>query len=269
MANSDEPKSNTGLIIAIVAIVVLLLISSGVGFMGMQLGWWQFGDGGAAAAAAAAADASMSMSASDTAAPADDGTINYQGISIPCAITYKPSSDQFNTAVPPFDPSKCQGVELESNCQTWTPVQQGKTWIWQKAQNIDGCIPVQPDTVGVARGQTYLTDVGPVVPFPVVDPAAISNDPTAIKPGGGYGKDGVWRNARDAKQIVSLARSGRLRSSGRRTSTAAARMAVASPARRVATPSKTVVRRANADPAPMLSSPAYAQFAPYTSGLTG
>jgi hypothetical protein len=263
MSNSNSGKSNTGILIAVVAVVALLAVSSSaIGGIGYMQGW--FGAG-----------APVDILPIDTVAPldaaaADTAAVNYQGLSTSCAISYKPASDQFNTAVPPFDPSKCQGVEIESNCQTWTPVQQGTTWQWQKSNNIDGCIPVQPDTVGVAKGQMYMTDVGPVVPFPTVAGSAAPGEQS----GGGYGKDGRWRNAADSTQIVALARSGRLRAGGRTSSTAkkmaaarpAARMATAAPRR--ATASKPAVRRANADPAPVaMNTPAYSQFAPYISGL--
>lgn len=267
MSNNNSGKSNTGMIIAIVAVVVLLIVSSsGLGGVGYMQGWFGGGGGGGAITDPLPAD---------TTPPADPAaaSVNYQGLSTSCAISYKPASDQFNTAVPPFDPSKCQGIEIESNCQTWTPVQQGTTWQWQKSNNIDGCVPVQPDTVGVAKGQLYMTDAGPVVPFPTTSVSPNPSDPNAPQTGGGYGKDGIWRNAADSKQIVALARSGRLRSGGRTSSSSVAKMAVA---RATAAPRRTVVsrttkpavRRANADPAPMrLNSPAYAEFAPYVSGL--
>jgi len=255
MSNSNG-KSNTGMIIAIVAVVVLMIVSSsGLGGFGYMQGWF----GGSAPSTPYPAD----TLAPDTAEPAP--AINYQGLSTACAISYKPASDQFNTAVPPFDPSKCQGVEIESNCQTWTPVQQGQTWQWQKSNNIDGCVPVQPDTVGVAKGQVYMTNVGPVVPFPSAGTPVPGE--SGIQTGGGYGKDGRWRNASDSQQIVAAAQSGRLRtSSSRSTST----KKTSAPARKV-TASKTTkpaVRRSNAEPAPMvMNTPAYADFAPYTSGL--
>ena len=260
MSNSNG-KSNTGMIIAIIAVVVLMLVSSsGLGGFGYMQGWF----GGSEPAPAYPAD----TVAPDTAEPAP--AINYQGLSTACAISYKPASDQFNTAVPPFDPSKCQGVEIESNCQTWTPVQQGQTWQWQKSNNIDGCIPVQPDTVGVAQGQVYMTNVGPVVPFPTAG-SPTPGDPSSIQSGGGYGKDGRWRNASDSQQIVAAAQSGRLRTSNSRSSSAKktsapAKKTTSAPSKKATV--KPAVRRSNAEPAPMaMNTPAYAGFAPYTSGL--
>lgn len=253
MSDNNGRKSNT-LLIVVVIIFFVLLVSSGFGFFGYTQGWF----GGSSSSNFTLPPLPVADTSSDTSS--DSSTIQYQGLSTACATSYKVSQDQFNTAIPPFDPSKCQGVEIESNCQTWTPVQQGTTWVWQKTAAIDGCVPVQPDTVGVAKGVTYVTDAGVVTP--TTSAMAASKDPsgTSMASGGGYGKDGTWRNAEDSQQIVAVARSGKTRSSTRTTSK------TSKPAAKKSTPTPTKTR-SNSDPAPLLSTPAYADAAPFTQGM--
>jgi hypothetical protein len=251
MADNGK-KSNMTLILVVVMLFVVLSSSASGGFAWVQ-GWF----GGSAPAPTLPP---MPTPAETTPAADASSAVTYQGLSTSCATSYKVSQDQFNTAVPPFDPSKCQGAELESNCQTWTPVQQGKTWVWQKTAAIDGCIPVQPDTVGVAKGVVYQTDVGIVTP---TTSAMASKDPsgTSMGPGGAYGAGpNAWRNAEDSQQIVAVARSGSTRSSTRSSQGA---KTTSKPATKTSAPQK----RSNSDPAPMLSSPAFADQAPYQTGL--
>jgi hypothetical protein len=260
MADNNGKKSNTMLIV-IVIIFFVILMSSASGFFGWTQGW--FG-GGSSPTFPPLPETPVDIPVEDT-----SSTITYQGLSTACATSYKVSQDQFNTAIPPFDPSKCQGIEIESNCQTWTPVQQGTTWVWQKTAAIDGCIPVQPDTVGVAKGVTYVTDAGVVTP---TTSAMTSKDPsgTSMSSGGSYGSGpNAWRNAEDSQQIVAVARSGKTRSSTRTTTSSSAKKTskpTSKPTAKKTTPTPTKTR-SNSDPAPLVSTPAYSDYAPYQTGM--
>jgi hypothetical protein len=249
-AMADNGKKSNATLIVVVVIFFVLLMSSSFGFFGWTQGW--FSGGGSSPTFPPMPEIPVNIPADDSSA-----TVTYQGLSTSCATSYKVSQDQFATAIPPFDPNKCQGIEIESNCQVWTPVQQGTQWVWQKTAAIDGCVAIQPDTVGVAKGVTYVTDAGVVTP---TTSAMSSKDPsgTSMGPGGSYGAaDNAWRNAEDSQQIVAVARSGKTRSSTRSTTKPTAK-------KTTPTPTKT---RSNSDPAPLVSTPAYADYAPFQTGL--
>ena len=281
MAETPAQGSNGTIIVVALGVLLLSILSSFSGFLAYSQGWIQLPGLGSAAAATLAPAATT---APDTLAPdASQYNFSFDGVSIPCATSYKRSLDQYNTAVPPFDPTKCADEEMEANCTVWKSIQQGSganaSYQWRKTGNVDGCVPVQPDVVGVARGTTYVTDAGEVQLNELakrrggghggggggeggginVNQSA-SGDPAPPAVGIGYGKDGRWRSAKDARNVVALARSGKLSASRGRTLSGAGRRTSA------AVGGGRRVTAAKAPPAPY-EAPAYAESAPYQTGM--
>lgn len=264
------------IIIVVIVLVLVLVSSSGVAVFGYFSGW--FGPNSAAAAEAAAAAASASAAAAANAANASSAnagagtgattTSNFTGLSTACALSYKPSQDVYNAAIPPFDPNACQGVQMEANCESWLSVQQGTQWMWQKTGVLDGCVPVAPQPTLLA-GQQASASASASGPASAGNPgggivinqtgggaSGLASVPVASVPAdsakmanaqaGGYGKYGRWRNVADTKKIIALA------------NRSATKRAAAVPVNK----SKTV----GAPPAPY-AQPKFSDHAPYFPGM--
>lgn len=252
---------NNMMLVAILGVVLLLVSSSALGLVGYFQGWF----GGLGTASTPVVDptidpltglpyATAATAVTDPTAAASAG--GFSGLSTQCALSYIPNQDKYNSAVPPFDPSRCQGVQMEANCQSWLSVQQGTQWKWQKTGILDGCVPVSPDvTLSPSSAPVYGTDAGAVVVTSA--PGGININQSggdAQAQAGGYGKGSRWRNVNDSKKIITAARKGVLPKAKVPLKTTAKR-AVVQP-----------VKKARAGPTPY-SSPAYSEGAPYSEGL--
>ena len=252
--------SNTIMIVAL-GIVLLLVSSSAFGLVGYFQGW--FGSMGSAAAPAVDPSidpltglpyASAGTTVTDPTAAASAG--GFSGLTTKCSLSYKPNKDVYNSAVPPFDPSACQGVQMEANCQSWLSTQQGSSWKWQKTGELDGCVPVAPDvSMSSTSAPVYGTDAGTVVVTTAPGVVINQSGGDAQAQAGGYGKGGRWRNTNDSKKIITAARKGTLPK---------AKVTTKPAAKRPVTPVKKPAARAGPTP---YSTPAFAEHSPYTEGL--
>lgn len=256
---SGPAGGNNTMIIVALGIVLLLVSSSALGLVGYFQGWFT----GLGSAAAPVADptidpltglpyASAGTTVTDPTAAASAG--GFSGLSTQCALSYKPNQDKYNSAVPPFDPSACQGVQMEANCQSWLSTQQGTQWKWQKTGVLDGCVPVAPDvTLSPSSAPVYGTDAGTVVVSSAPGVSITQSGGDAQAQAGGYGKGSRWRNVKDSKKIITAARRGALPK---------AKVAARPAAKRAVVP----VKKARAGPTPY-ATPAFTEHAPYTEGV--